>query len=89
MLEGYFFYMTYWQWDIVWNEMPLPLFLCLYIQLSLQFFILTPYWTYKKTNQLFDPIDFNHPELQQQNSQVGDNNNEMSARAGNGHFKEN
>ena len=88
MLEGYFFYMTYWQWDIVWNEMPLPLFLCLYIQVSLQFFILTPYWTYKKTNQLFDPIDFNHPKLQQQSSKVGDNINK-SVLTGNGHIKEN
>ena len=35
----------------------------LYTQLSITFFVLTPYWTYKKMIQLFNPVDWNHPEL--------------------------
>ena len=63
-LEGYFYYKTYLQWDNIFYNMPHPLMLLLYTQLSVQFFVLTPYWTYKKTVQLFNPVDWNHPELQ-------------------------
>ena len=42
--------------------MPLPLKTLLYTQLTLQFFILTPYWTYKKMGQLYNPVDWNFPD---------------------------
>lgn len=62
MVETYFVFITYYQWDTVWAEMPPTLFWCVYIQLPLQLLLLTPYWTYKKTQQLMDtkPMDFNH-----------------------------
>lgn len=62
-VEGYIFLKTYFQWDNIWNNLPLPIFILLYTQLFLQFFMLTPYWTYKKMMQLFNPVDWNHPEL--------------------------
>jgi len=56
--------------------MPLPIFILLYTQLVLQFFMLTPYWTYKKMMQLFNPVDWNHPETQ--NRQVFMNGDAMN-----------
>ena len=67
-VEGYFYYKLYMQWDNVWYHMPTPIFWMLLTQLTLQFFILTPYWTYKKMGQLFNPVDWNHPELQRRRS---------------------
>ena len=62
MVEAYLMLISYYQWDTIWSDMPLPTFLCLYIQLPLLLFFLTPYWTYKKTLQLIvKPVDFNHP----------------------------
>ena len=75
-IEGYLFLKTYFQWDNIWNNMPLPIFILLYIQLVLQFFMLTPYWTYKKMMQLFNPVDWNHPETQ--NRQVFMNGDVMN-----------
>ena len=63
-LEGYFLYKSYMQWDNIVTTMPGPMMFLLYTQLSLQFFLLTPYWTYKKMMQLFNPVDWNHPDLQ-------------------------
>ena len=65
-LEGYIFYKIYMQWENVRHHMPQPIFWLLIVQLTLQFFILTPYWSYKKMGQLFNPVDWNHPELQKQ-----------------------
>ena len=61
-LEGFFFYKSYYQWSNIVDNMPLPLKILLYTQLSLQFFILTPYWTYKKMGQLYTPVDWNFPD---------------------------
>ena len=66
VIEGYLVFVSYYQWNIIVTEMPGPLFWCLYTQLPIQLFFLTPYWTYKKTQQLMKPVDFNHPELQKQ-----------------------
>ncbi|KAL5475591.1 hypothetical protein EMCRGX_G025422 [Ephydatia muelleri] len=62
LLEGYLFLMSYRQWDNVITNMPWFNFIVLYVFLTLQLFILTPYWTYKKTKQLFKPEDWNHSE---------------------------
>lgn len=67
-IEGYAIYMLFMQWENVRQNMPLLLFWILIIQLTVQFFLLTPYWAYKKMNQLFNPVDWNHPELQKQQS---------------------
>ena len=60
LLEGYFFYKSYFHWDNIWETMPGPIMFFLYTQLSVQFFLLTPYWTYKKSMQMFNPVDWNH-----------------------------
>ena len=62
-LEGYLFLKYFSQWDNVSVNMPLAASTLLLTQLTLQFFVLTPYWTYKKMYQLFNPVDWNHPEL--------------------------
>ena len=71
MVETYFCFISYFQWQTIWSQMPSPMFYSLYIQLSLQLFLLTPYWTYKKTQQMMNPIDWNHPELVEQKSKNG------------------
>lgn len=65
IVEGYLLYISYWQWDVIWRDLPGPIFYMLYFQLPFQFFFLTPYWTWKKTSQQFNPIDWNHPEIQE------------------------
>ena len=62
-LEGYLYYMTFTQWDNVKENIPVPITAIMLTQLTLNFFVLTPYWTYKKMSQLFNPVDWNHPEL--------------------------
>ena len=63
-IEGYMVYMTYQQWDNVITNTPIVAMIALYGTIALTFFLLTPYWTYKKMMQLFKPVDWNHPELQ-------------------------
>ena len=62
-LEGYLLLKSYYQWENITEGMPLAICIMLYTQLTLQFFVLTPYWTYKKMMQLFNPVDWNHPDL--------------------------
>ncbi|XP_052782002.1 protein CLN8-like [Mya arenaria] len=52
-------YWTYQHWNRIWAAMPLGMFVFLYTQLSLVTFIMTPYWTYKKTTQMINPVDWN------------------------------
>ncbi len=74
-IEGYFFFKSYYHWEHIGANMPTAIIIMLYTQLSAQFFLLTPYWTYKKMMQLFNPVDWNHPDLQSQKmrSQAGMN----------------
>jgi ceroid-lipofuscinosis protein 8 len=39
--------------------MPMTVFLMLYVQLTLVSLVMTPYWTYKKTAQMINPVDWN------------------------------
>ena len=61
-LEGYLYYKYFEQWENVKEGMPVAISTIMLTQLTLNFFLLTPYWTYKKTMQLSNPIDWNHPE---------------------------
>ena len=65
LLEGYLCLMTYRHWNNIVTNMPWSNFLLLYVGLILLLFVLTPYWTYRKTKQLFKPEDWNHPEEKQ------------------------
>ena len=64
-LEAFLFYMTYIHWENVKENLPVPIIVMMLLSLTLNFFVLTPYWTYKKMSQLFKPVDWNHPELSQ------------------------
>ncbi|XP_065178904.1 protein CLN8-like [Sycon ciliatum] len=61
-VELYIWWATYWNLPTVLSDMPLPLGALLYSELALINFYLTPFWTYKKTWQLFNPVDWNHAD---------------------------
>ena len=63
-IEGYILYKCYLQWENISTNLPWGMIFVLFTSVSLNFFILTPYWTYKKMMQLSNPVDWNHPELQ-------------------------
>ena len=84
-LEGYFFLKSAYQWDNISANMPMAISIMLYTQLTLQFFVLTPYWTYKKMNQLFSPVDWNHPELSSSRIMANGTMNGAMNGAKNGH----
>ena len=57
--EFHLWWVTYWNWDYIWAHMPAAIFVLLYFNLVMVTFVMTPYWGYKKTQQLFNPIDWN------------------------------
>lgn len=59
VVECYLWYQTYHNWTRVWSAMPGIMLGVLYTQLFLVTFVMTPYWTYKKTVQMVNPIDWN------------------------------
>ena len=73
LLEGYLFLWSYRQWDNIITNMSWPHFVVLYLFLTLQLLVLTPYWTYKKTKQLFKPEDWNHSEEKKRQEQAKKN----------------
>ena len=62
MIECYMWYETYHNWGHIWANMPLGNFVTLYLSLVSVTFMMTPYWGWKKTQQLFNPVDWNHQE---------------------------
>lgn len=61
-VEAYCFYLSLKQYRVVLQESVVVLFF-LYVPLTIQFSILTPYWTWKKTQQLLKPVDWNFQTL--------------------------
>ncbi|XP_066283819.1 protein CLN8-like isoform X1 [Branchiostoma lanceolatum] len=59
VLEVFFWMETYRHWDHIWADMPTSMFVSFYTELTLVSLVMTPYWTYKKSAQLFNPIDWN------------------------------
>ncbi|XP_033746732.1 protein CLN8-like [Pecten maximus] len=59
VVECYIWYVTYQNWERIWSVMPTAMFVSLYTQLVLVTFLMTPYWTYKKTQQMINPVDWN------------------------------
>ncbi|XP_052782052.1 protein CLN8-like [Mya arenaria] len=59
IVECYIWYLTYQHWNRIWAAMPTETFIPLYVQLTLVTFVMTPYWTYKKTTQMINPVDWN------------------------------
>ncbi|KAK3103779.1 hypothetical protein FSP39_021841 [Pinctada imbricata] len=71
VVECFLWYKTYQHWDRVWEAMPLPVFSFLYTQLVLVTFLMTPYWTYKKTQQMITPVDWNFEDSEQNKGRNG------------------
>ncbi|XP_069141600.1 protein CLN8-like [Argopecten irradians] len=69
--ECYLWYLTYQNWERIWSAMPTPMFVSLYTQLVLVTFLMTPYWTYKKTQQLITPVDWNFEDSDKNKFQNG------------------
>ncbi|CAL1531492.1 unnamed protein product [Lymnaea stagnalis] len=62
VVECHLWYVTYKHWDDIYSKMSTPIFALLYTNLVLVTFVMTPYWGYKKTEQLFNPVDWNFQE---------------------------
>lgn len=62
VVECYLWYVTYQHWGDIYSKMSTPIFVLLYTNLVLVTFVMTPYWGYKKTEQLFNPVDWNFQE---------------------------
>jgi len=60
IVECYLWYITFQNGSYIWTYMPSAIFWLMYFQLFLVTVIMTPYWGYKKTQQLFKPVDWNH-----------------------------
>lgn len=71
VVECYLWYLTYQNWDRIWSAMPIAIFIALYFQLSLVTLIMTPYWTYKKTQQMITPIDWNFEDSEKSKTMNG------------------
>jgi len=72
VVECYLWYETYQNWDRIWSAMPTVMFISLYTQLTLITFLMTPYWTYKKTQQMITPVDWNFEDTDTNKSQNGE-----------------
>jgi hypothetical protein len=54
-----------WGWYEMWRDwntfktLPLPISMNIFIGITIVSLWLTPYWTYKKTVQFFNPVDWN------------------------------
>ncbi|CAG5120432.1 unnamed protein product [Candidula unifasciata] len=59
VVECYLWYFTLKHWQYIWNFLPTSLLILTYTGLVLVTFVMTPYWGYKKTQQLFNPVDWN------------------------------
>ena len=71
VVECIMWYITFKHWARIWNAMPIVLFTILYVQLTLVTFLMTPYWTYKKTQQMIIPVDWNFEESSKTKSTNG------------------
>lgn len=71
VVECYLWYQTYKHWSYIWTKMPGAMFAVLYTQLVLVTFVMTPYWTYKKTVQMVNPIDWNFEDSEKNKQMNG------------------
>ncbi|OWF48317.1 protein CLN8-like [Mizuhopecten yessoensis] len=71
VVECYIWYVTYQNWERIWSAMPTTMFISLYSQLVLVTFLMTPYWTYKKTQQMITPVDWNFEDSGKNKSENG------------------
>ncbi|KAL4226779.1 glutamate reuptake [Mactra antiquata] len=72
VMEFNMWYLTYQHWDRIWEAMPTAMFVPLYLQLVLVTFLMTPYWTYKKTVQMINPVDWNFEDSNKNKTENGD-----------------
>lgn len=71
VVECSLWYQTYMNWERIWSAMPTSIFTLLYVQLFLVTFVMTPYWTYKKTAQMINPVDWNFEDSNKHKTENG------------------
>jgi len=59
LVEGFMIVKSFNHWPHIWASMPWSTFSILYSGLVVSFIYMTPFWTYKKTKQLVNPVDWN------------------------------
>ncbi|XP_013417461.1 protein CLN8-like [Lingula anatina] len=59
ILETFLWIQSFRHWENIWAHLPWPVFVMFFSELALVTFVMTPYWTYKKTEQLIIPRDWN------------------------------
>ncbi|XP_049595879.1 protein CLN8 [Syngnathus scovelli] len=59
VLTYYLWWVSFNNWGAINNNFPLALRLIFYTGLALLTVVMNPFWTYKKTMQLFNPVDWN------------------------------
>ncbi|XP_061699785.1 protein CLN8 [Syngnathoides biaculeatus] len=59
VLTYYLWWLSFKHWGEINNHFPLALRLIFFIGLVLLTIVMNPFWTYKKTMQLFNPVDWN------------------------------
>ncbi|XP_029451619.1 protein CLN8 [Rhinatrema bivittatum] len=59
VLTYHLWWVCIWNWDRLVTFFPIAYLAFFFIGLTLLTFILNPYWTYKKTQQLLNPMDWN------------------------------
>ena len=59
VFELWWWYDIYKDWANIRENLPLPYTINMLLGLAMVSFWLTPYWTYRKTAQFFNPVDWN------------------------------
>lgn len=59
VLTYHMWWVCFWHWDGLIASLYLPHFALFLVGLALLTFVLNPYWTHKKTQQLLNPVDWN------------------------------
>ncbi|XP_077395026.1 protein CLN8 isoform X2 [Festucalex cinctus] len=59
VLTYYLWWTSINNWEVINKHFPLALRIIFFVGLLLLTFIMNPFWTYKKTMQLFNPVDWN------------------------------
>lgn len=72
MFGFFWFYQLFKHWNSIMTHIPVLLLIDVLVGLVAVTFYLTPYWTWRKTVQLYDQKDWNHPDAIQNKNKKAD-----------------
>ncbi|KAM5264087.1 protein CLN8 [Ctenodactylus gundi] len=70
VLTYHMWWVCFCHWDRLLDSLYLPHFALFIMGLALLTFILNPYWTHKKTQQLLNPVDWNFAQPETKNNRL-------------------